>query len=86
LRPVAIDFDASLDLHEIIARDAFDGSFELIPHACFDGAAAVAELKAQIGFAFASVADLLFTNKKKCGDGLLGIEISNERSLHVAIF
>ena len=46
LGPVAIDFDAGLHFHEVIAVDVPGDDVEEIPHAGFDGAAAVAELEA----------------------------------------
>ncbi len=42
LRPVAVDFNARVDLDEIVAADVLGNDVELIPHAGFDGAAAVA--------------------------------------------
>src|SRR6266436_10337038 len=83
LRPVAVDFDASVDLDEVVAGDAFGRGFELIPHARFDGAATVAELKAQVLFAFTSVANLFFVNEEKRSDGLFRVEIGDEGRLHV---
>src|SRR5580693_8829996 len=80
---VAINFDARLDLDEIVAADVFHREFKLIPHASFDGAAAVAKFKTQVLLAFAGAANLFFVNEKKSSDVLLGIEIGNERRLHV---
>src|SRR5260370_5389955 len=83
LRPVAVDFYPSVDLDEVVAGDAFGSGFELIPHARFDGAAAVAELQAQILFALASVPNLFFVNEEKRSHGLFRVEIGDEGRLHV---
>src|SRR5258708_9292708 len=47
LRLVAVNLDASAYLDEIVAADALSRRVELIPHARFDGAAALATLKPQ---------------------------------------
>src|SRR5436309_6351490 len=83
LRPVAVDFDAGVHLDEIVATDVLGHDVELIPHTRFDGAAAIAKLEAQIGLAFASVANLFFMNKEKRSDGLFGVEIGDERRFHL---
>src|SRR2546426_4495756 len=83
LRFVAIDFDARVDLDEIVAADVLCRDIKLIPHAGFDGAAAVAELEAQIGLALAGVANFFFVNEEKSSDALFGVEIGDERRLHV---
>src|SRR5258707_10816042 len=70
LRPVAVNLDARLDLDEIVAADVFHRGIKLIPHTCFDRASAVAELKAQISLAFASVSNLFFVNAKKRSEAL----------------
>ncbi len=82
LRPVAVNLDARLDFDEIVAADVFHRGVKLIPHACFDGAAAVAEFKAEISLAFTSVANLFFVNEKKRSDALLRIEIGDKGCLH----
>src|SRR5438477_1689037 len=85
LRPVAIDFNARVDLDEIVAADVLGRNVELIPHARFDGAAAVAKLETQIGFAFTRVANFFFVNEEKRSDGLFGVQISDERRLHLKV-
>src|SRR5258708_9287421 len=78
-----VGVDARVDLDEIVAADVLRGDIKLIPHACFDGAAAIAEFEAQIGLAFAGVANFFFMNEEKSSDALLGVEIADERRLHV---
>src|ERR1700720_1364011 len=82
LRPVSIDFDARLDLDEIVAVDVFRGDFKLLPHARFDGAAAVAEFQTQIGAAFAGIADFFFMNEEETRDGLFGKQFGDKACLH----
>ena len=82
LEPIAVDFDAPLDLHEIVAADLFGAGFKLVPHAGFHGTAAVAELHAQIGFASGTVANFFFMNEEKAGDGLIGNKIFDKSILH----
>src|SRR5260370_9448385 len=68
----------------MVAADAFRRDVKLIPHARFDGAAAVAKLKPQISLALAGIANLFFVNEEKSSDGLLGVEIGGKGRLHVA--
>src|SRR6266704_1931795 len=82
LRPVAVDFDARVHLDEVVAIDVFHHDVELVPHAGFDGAAAVAKLEPQIGLALASVANLFFVNEEKSSNGLFRVEIGDEGRLH----
>src|ERR1700676_1148710 len=82
LRTVAVDFDASLDFYEVVAADVFGWGFEEIPHARFDGAAAIAEREAEVGAAFAGVADFFFVDKEETGDGLFAGEIGDEVGFH----
>ena len=83
LRAIAVDLDAGLHFDEVVAIDVFGDDFELIPHAGFDGAAAVAEFHAEIGAAFARVADFFFVNQEKTGDGLFGEQLRDEACLHL---
>ena len=85
LGPVAVDFNARVYLDEIVAADVLGNDVELIPHARFDGAAAIAKLEAEIGFAFAGVATFFFVNEEKRSDGLFGVEIGDERRLHLKV-
>src|SRR6266571_2905322 len=82
LRPVLVDLDARLDFYKIVAIDVFYCDVELVPHARFDGAAAVAQLEAQIGLALAGIANLFFVNEEKGGNALFGVEIGDEGRLH----
>src|SRR6266705_5057561 len=82
LRPVLINLDARLDFYKIVALDVFYCYVELVPHARFDGAAAVAQLEAQIGLALAGIAYLFFVNEEKGGNALFGVEIGDEGRLH----
>ncbi len=82
LRAIAIDLDSGLHFDEIVAIYVFCGGFKLVPHAGFDGAAAVAELQAEIRAAFARVAQFLFMHEEKSGDALLSQKIGDERRLH----
>src|SRR6266851_1200085 len=82
LRPVAVNLDARLHLHEIVALDVFGGGFELVPHARFDGAAAVAEFEAKIRAALARVAQFFFVHEEKTSDVLFGEQIRDVRRLH----
>src|ERR1700674_5043394 len=82
LRLVAVDFDARLNFDEVVAVDVARGGLKLVPHARFNRAATVAELQAEIGLPFPGVADFLFVNEEKSGDGLFGAEIADKRRLH----
>src|SRR6266404_4382459 len=75
LRLVAVDLDARLHFYEVVAMNVLGGGFELVPHASFDGAAAVTELKAKIRAALARVAQFFFVNKEKTSDVLVCEEI-----------
>jgi len=52
------------DFYKIVAIDVSYYDVELVPHARFDGAAAVAQLEAQIGLAL-GYANLFFVNEEK---------------------
>src|SRR6266700_3629254 len=82
LRPVLVNLDARLDFYKIVAIDVSYCDVELVPHAGFDGAAAVAKLEAQIGLALAGIANLFFVNEEKGGNALFGVEIGDEGRLH----
>src|SRR5260370_23472902 len=82
LEPIAVEFDAALHLHEIVAMDVLGAGFKLVPHAGFHGTAAVAELHAKIGFASGTVADFFFMNDEKAGDRLVGNKILDKNILH----
>src|SRR6266581_438 len=82
LRPVLINLDARLDFYKIVAIDVSYCDVELVPHARFDRAAAVAKLEAQIGFALAGIANLFFVSEEKGGNALFGVEIGDEGRLH----
>ena len=82
LRPILVDLDARLHLHEIVAIDVARDHLKLIPHARFDGAAAVAQLHAQIRAPLARVAHFFFVNEEEAGDGLFGKQVGDVRRLH----
>ena len=84
LRLIAVNLDARIHLDEIVAVDVFHRDVELVPHACFDGAAAVTQLEAQVGLALAGVANFFFVNEEKCSNGLFRVEIGDEGRLHEA--
>ncbi len=73
LRLVAVNLDTRVYLDEIVAADVLRRDVELIPHTSFDGAAAIAELEAQVGLALAGVANLFFVNEEKSSDALFGV-------------
>src|SRR5260370_26429715 len=80
--PEEIDVAARVHLREIVALDVFRGGFELVPHARFDGAAAVAEFEAKIRAALARVAQFFFVHVEKTSDVLFGEQIRDVRRLH----
>jgi hypothetical protein len=82
LESITVEFDAALDLHEIVAMNVLGADFELIPHAGFHGTAAIAKLHTKIGFAGGAAADFLFMHEEKTGDGLIGDKIFDESILH----
>src|SRR6266851_2991478 len=82
LWPVLVNLDARLDFYKIVPIDVFYRKVELVPHAGFYGAAAVAQLEAQIGLALAGIANFFFVNEEKSGNALFGVEIGDEGRLH----
>src|SRR5579871_1154551 len=78
LWPVAVQLDARLNFDEIITIDVLSDDFKLVPHAGFDGAAAIAEFKTQVSATFARVAHFFFVYEEKSGDGLFGEQLRDE--------
>src|SRR5690348_9900346 len=83
LQTVAVSVHARLHFDDVVARDVPGGGLELIPHARFHGAALVAELEPQIGFAFARIAKLFFSHQEKAGNVGVGGEVADEYRLHL---
>jgi hypothetical protein len=70
LRPIAVNLNAPLHLHKIVARKLLRQRFKLVPHPRFDGSGAVAEFQSQISFPRRGVANFLLLHQKKSGDAL----------------
>ncbi len=62
---VAVNFDASLNLDDVVAADVFCGGLKLIPHDGFDGAAAVAELETEIRICLRGYCEFLFRERER---------------------
>src|SRR5579872_6338861 len=86
LQFVAVIFDARLHFHIVIAFKRRCHLVEAVPHAGLDAPRGIAQLQAQVGLAFASGANFLYTDKKVGGNGLAVLESSDEVLLHVPGF
>src|SRR6266478_1450938 len=86
LELAAVAFDAGLHLHEIVPLEGGRVALEAVPHASFDGAGAVTQFQAEVGFPLARGTNFFFANKKIGGDRLFGLQGGDEGLFHVPDF
>src|SRR5262249_50620321 len=82
LRALAVELNARFDLDDVLARDFLRHDLEFRPHAGFDGAGAVAQLKPQIRLPFLGIAQLFGANQEEACDGLFARQVRDKRFFH----